>query len=171
MSNFTLQEIQRDYLALEDLLNEAEGEITPILNDWMVELERSLEAKSVGYVYAHQRLEATAELNRNYAKQYMDRARILESAAEQLKSRIKDAMLNMGLKEIKGKGASLKLSNTQPRLEINEALIPPEFIHTEMIEKTTIDKDGIKSQLKDGISIPGARLLESYALRMKMEIK
>lgn len=168
MSNITLREIEVDFQALEDLLCETEGEVGPVMNDWLMEFEKNLTAKAVSYVYVSQKLEALAEINRNFAKQYLDRARVFEGANERLRERLREVMLTTDRREIAGEGATIKLVRSIPRVDVhNEALIPDQFFRTERV----LEKKKVLEALKAGEAVPGARMVETTSIRMKLEVK
>lgn len=101
-------------------------------------------------------------------KEEQERARRrkeMEAMVEDAKAYIKRYMLTEGLAELEGNVVKYTLAKAQPKLVIeDEKVIPNDYKQQTVI--TEIRKDAIKDQLKMGDMIPGARLEESFSLKV-----
>jgi hypothetical protein len=92
----------------------------------------------------------------------------IEAAIESAKVLVKQYMIEEGLVEVEGVNFKMILSKTNPKLIIeDEALIPKDYKQETIV--TTVRKDALKDDLKVGAEIPGAKLEQSYALKIGMK--
>lgn len=150
--------------ALYQLIQEAGGEIGPILDQWESEITTNLKEKADNCNSLIESIELEESYFREKSKQCSEVARTLANARERLKDRIKYVMISTGVNEIEGNEIRFKLSNTKPALVLDEATLPVSW----KMEIITIepDKERIRAALEQGEFIPGATLKESHALRV-----
>lgn len=159
----TILDIAADYRALEQLIEEAQGELTPELEAWLTEMEQTLATKTDAYVHILTRLEATEDYLNEQAKKLSDAAKSIEAHRERMKSRIKLAMVTMDRREV-GSGAWLfKRSPAAPRLVIDdEAKIPQAF----KVQRWEVVKSDIKDAIAKGAPVDGAHIETGDSLRI-----
>lgn len=161
--NNSLMQIEADALALEQLIFEQGGELNETIEQWLAEVDQKLAQKVDSYNAVMDRFESTAAHLKKKADTFSAAARAVTNVRERLKDRIKNAMTVLGKTEMTGDHVVFKMVRTAPRLELNEKDLPAQYMIVRQI--TEPDKERIKNELKDGIAIPGAALLESFALR------
>lgn len=161
--NKNLMTIAEDALALEQLILENGGELTPELEAWLDEVDRRLSTKADSYSFAIDRFESTAEVLRKRAESYVAAARTLDNTVARLKDRIKTAIMMMEKREVRGKEIVFKLQNSAAKLVLKDIELPKAYMIAETFYRP--DRERILAELKDGAIIPGAVLLPNYALR------
>lgn len=153
-----------DYRALEELIFQENGELNETLEQWLSECQRNLATKVDSYGYILDRLDSTSDELKRQAKRFSDAAKQVENARDRLKETVKTTLQVLEKNEIKGESFTFKLSNTAQRLVLDETALPENY----KMQVTTIvpDKERIKSDLKEGKEIQGARLEGGKALRV-----
>lgn len=160
----TLLAAAQDEVALMALVQEAEGELTPQLEEWLAEVEKNIATKADHYRFVLDRLEANAEALDKRAKELRAAAVALHNVQESIKGRIKQAMTTMGTNEVKGESFRFKLSNSAPRIVVdNEDKVPLTFKREETV--WTPDKKAIKESFDLGVPVEGCHIEQGQTLR------
>lgn len=165
----TLIEITNDQKAVEDLLTEINGDISDqdtekLIETWIAEITKDLANKSDSYKFRMDSIDKFIEQFKSYSDMFSKQARILKNLSDSLKDRLKMAMIEMNMSEIKGNLFIHKLSATKKSLKIeNESNIPKEYFYQTIT--TSLDKDKLRADLESGKSIPGAYLEDNFAIR------
>lgn len=159
----SLFEIVFQSQVLTQQIIEAGGELSPELEQALEQVDLAITAKVDGYNAVMDRLELEATYWKAKADMYSKIAKAHTAAQDRMKNAIKQAMQAMGKTEVCGDDVKFKLANAQPKLILDEAKIPKEF---KMIVTThVVDKERIKTALKEGFAVAGAQLEPSVALR------
>ncbi len=159
----TLRTLVQQSNDLMSQLAEAGGELTPELESQLAHVELSLPEKIDSYSHLMDKLDLEIEMWKQKADFYYSIAKSCKNVKERLKENIKFAMQEMTVSEIKGNDVRFKLSNSKPTLLIDEELIDP--LYTSQVTTTVIDKKRIEEDLKNGVPVAGARLVENVSLR------
>lgn len=127
--NNTLFDIVGEYKQLYDLLTETDPDDTElqVIEDTLEGIEGELEAKAAGYVFIIKQLDMEAAKCKELADEWKAKQQARENAQKRLKKALKDAMVHLGLKELKAGDYVLKLQNNGGLLPIiydNEQEIP-----------------------------------------------
>jgi D-ribose pyranose/furanose isomerase RbsD len=157
----TLHEIVSKVSDITAQIVEANGEISPDVENQLIEIDLSLARKIDSYSVVMERLESEADYWDKKAKMMKAIADSHYKLREKLRERIKEAMIAMEKTEIRGSDVRFKLCKTQPRLVVNEGELPLNYKRVVL----EIDKEKIKADLKNQVEVPGASLQESFALR------
>lgn len=164
MSTTLIQRAQ-DARAMETLLEESGGELShPCMSSWLEEVQKNVAEKADHYVTMKDMLKAKAEQFRVESKAFQDAARQIESVLDAMNDRVKAAMAIMQTDEIRGNLYRFKLSNSAPKLLVDEYRIPDAFKMVVMV--TNVDREKIKTALQAGEEVEGARLEPVSALRV-----
>lgn len=160
----SLVEIVKDNIALEELLLEADGELCPTLEEWMIITEQNKIEKVDAYKSFIEHLEKGSEYFAAKAIEAHKLKKAYDSQIERLKNNLKWSMQQLGVEELAGTDYKYKLSTSKPRVDVYDETKLPEM-YTRI--KTTVEpnKDVIAKSLEIGIVIPGARLVEGKTLR------
>lgn len=150
----TLYEIDGNWSALEQLLIEAEGDISGIpgetLEQWLKELETDLSTKADGYAAMIQEILARAEARKAEADRLNHRAKVDFAAAERLTLWLKEVMVKHGVKKLKTLHFNISVCNNGGRTPI-ELTWPVEQIPAEYIRLQPIVKmDEVRDALEKG---------------------
>jgi len=159
----TLMQRIDDRLAIWQAIRDMDGELTPFIESWLAEVEKSLAVKVDGYKFLQDELKSEGERLREEAKRITAAARTIDAMGDALQERIKLAMQKMETDEIVGKVWRYKLSNTAPALVIDASKLPEEFKLT-VVTKVP-DRDRIKPLLEMGETIAGCELRAGKSLR------
>lgn len=158
----TLYNITLDHLALMDEIEEAEGLLTPEMEEALIINEKDLQTKTVGYlefIKSRERFKADCK---DEIKRLQGLVKKDEMLIQILKDRILSAVNIFGEITV----GTLKFGRRKSTVLIieNEELIPKEY----KIQKvtTSIDRMKIKSDLKT-MDIPSAQLQTNYNLSIK----
>ncbi|MBP6714140.1 MAG: siphovirus Gp157 family protein [Aliarcobacter sp.] len=162
----SLYGLSQEFRAFEEVSNEIEfddetGEIidnTDTLKQLFEELECNYIDKLDSCQYIRKELEGKADLLAAEIKRLQARKKALENRAERLKTLMCDSMLVSGETKLKGKH-SFSLGSRKV-LQLDENLAP-EFFNQEYIRtKKEFDKKKITDDLKAGVIIDGAAMVE-----------
>lgn len=148
----TLFNINEDFAAMDELLDECEGEITgveEIINKWFAELGQDVREKADGYAAFIMELEARAKARNEESDRLKHRAKIDENTASWLRSRLKDFMESRAIPRLETRRFKIGVQTNggvQP-LHIKAPLVAksiPEF------QRITIDinNDAIRKALE-----------------------
>lgn len=149
--------------ALETMLVESDGEITPDVEAFLAVNAAELQQKVDSYSLIMERLETLAGYYKNRSEFFAQVSKQCESARDRLESNIENAMKVLKTDEIAGQDVRFKLVKSNPSVVIeNEKLIPAEYKK----EKVTvsIDKKRLGEDLKIG-DVTGAKLESKEYLR------
>lgn len=100
--SLTLQQIAGEFAALDQLLEEAEGEITPEIEAWLTEYSVAERDKVDAYIGYVKHLEAQAKAACGLAAELNAKAFTLEKRSALLTSRMAAHMESRGLEELRG---------------------------------------------------------------------
>lgn len=158
----TLELIKQDLLNLQARLIENEGSLDQILELELNQITENLQKKADHYAYRIDRLEHIAKFWEDKEREAYDVKKAILKHIEDMKSKIKDTMKELDLKEIKGEQYNFKTKFGIPKLITEPEILPREYYITETITKP--DNERIKQDLKSGKEIDGAKLIYNQAL-------
>lgn len=159
-----LYPIQQQHLALISIVEDNDGEVADDVYNalQLTEAEFKEQALSVGYCVKH--LEDRADT----IKKEIDRLKGLlsrtTSAGAAIELKLKNAMQQFGMPEIKGETLKLSFRKSESVL-VDEDVIGRDWCITKTTHQP--DKAAIKKALKEGQAIPGARLVENQNLQIR----
>jgi len=159
----SLTEIINQVSEIEKQLADSGGELTPELEAMIVQVEISLPAKIDSYDYVIRKMSHAAEFYKERAQFFTKFSKSCENVGKKIKDSLKFRMLEMGLEELLGNEIRFKLRNNKPSVFIkDESLVPDKY----RIAVTTykIDNDKILADLKAGVDVPGAEILQSKSV-------
>lgn len=136
------------------------------LTDTLELIGAELDAKVEACLMVIENQVAYADALKAQEKAFAERRKAAETQSENLKRYVKDCMAKAG----KDKAGSIKVATlTKPRKVlyiVNDGDLPDEY--RQQVVRYTIDKKAIEQQLKDGVEVSGAELVDSdYGLRIK----
>lgn len=160
----SLYQITQEQAELFNFILEADGEITPDVEESLKINEQNFETKARGYIWMIKKLEAdnitiTEELNRLERIEKRNNKMI-----DRLKENMKYALEIFGeSKKVDTFTLSLRKSKS---VEIIDADVIPESFR---VVKTTetINKTEIKKAIESGVTVPGATIKENNNLQIK----
>lgn len=157
--------LTQEMLSLINQVEEAEGELTPELEEALAITEEALEAKVVNYGWATKFLQADTDIISAEIKRLQEKKKAKEKTIERLKETAAQAMMLFGKTKIDTPTLTVSLRKSESVVVENESLLPLEYL----VEKVTVsaDKAAIKQALKSGIELEGASIQEKQNLQLK----
>ncbi len=160
-----LWEIAEDVLALDALLDETNGELTPEIEAaWLAmqtELAHNEAAKLDGYVHYIRSLEMEANAAREEASMYLARAKSREKRTEWIKARLKDYLILTNRKSIKtetGRIVAVQANGGVQALDIakdlDPATLPSEFVRI----VREVNTEAVRKHVEEYGALPFATL-------------
>lgn len=162
----TLYDLDRDYLALEELLLEAGPELDAeaalafdrLFADWTADSAE----KAEGYYRIIRKLEMQASAAKAEAEQYAMMARVRTNAAARLKDRMKAHLEATGRKEIvtaSGKKFVVQSNGGKLPLAVNDSLCDLDEINQDFVRvKKELDTEAVREHLESGCPLLWASL-------------
>ncbi len=162
----TLNEILQLSTLVTQKLIENEGLITPEISKMLEITEEGLPAKVDAYSAILDRLEMESTYLKEKANEFTKAASQLKDANIRLKARMKEAMIQHGLLELKGKDERFVISPSRSAVEITDSkMIPAKYKTQRTVVEEVIDKDAIRASLERGEPIGGVELRPVFALK------
>jgi len=160
----SLFRITDEMYRLNTLLEEAEGEITPEIEELMEMVdEDQFDQKVESYVNLIQMLESDVTATKEYKKGLDASIKRDQRVIDRLKSTLSDSMLALGKKEKRGPGFKVSFRKSTAAVIDPEAKIPKKYI----VSKPSVDKRAILAALKEGKRVRGAKLEERQNIQIK----
>lgn len=160
----TLYDITEDLIALDELLEEAGGDITDeaveaAITSWFEELGDNLETKVDNYAQFIVELKARAEVRKAEAARLTKLAKTGMKNADALIVRMKDAFIAMGRKKLETKRFVVSVANNGGKRSLDiHGEVPKEYQKTETVTSNDVDK--IRTALDAGTELDFAVLQE-----------
>ena len=161
----TIYQIEQNYNQLAEELIDNGGELTPELETALAITEEQLQNKSVAYSFVIKQMDADVDIIDAEIKRLQALKKQREKASEYLKERIKHAMDLFQTDEIKTPLVKINFRKSET-VEVEDVnALPATFKVVKVTEQA--DKVAIKAAIKDGIEIPGCRIIENRNLQIK----
>lgn len=158
----TLFDITEDLAAIDDLLAEVGGDVSDpavesAIEGWFAEIESNFDAKADNYAALIRQMEARAEIRREESKRLLERARIDESSARFLKSRLITAMHHLGKRTVETDRFRISVAKNGGLQGVEvTGDVPPEF--RKIVSEP--DTAAIRTALLEGSELSFAHLRE-----------
>lgn len=161
--NQTLYHIREEHIRLIDLVEQAEGELSPDLYEAIQLNEKDLQECAISYGYVIRQYEDTEEL---IAKE-IDRLQALKERAhkrrEVFKGMIVQAMTAYKINRIESPTLKLFFRKSKAVQINDERLIPSHYYEMNPV----LSKTKIREAIDAGLSVPGAGIVERQNLQVK----
>lgn len=163
----TFIEIQEEIANMLDIPDDQlDDEHKRLMDAYLNELAEQEAGKIDGFAQFIRVQSAHAEACKNEGRRLLERAKSAERRLQSLKNHYTGEMLKRGLKKISGSVYSISLRKSQTVEATDDLSILPEpyLRKKEIIEP---DKETIREALKDGLEVPGCKLVEKYSLQIR----
>lgn len=160
----TLRALVENEFQVMQALYDSGGELTPEIEAMLRLSEDAMPEKVDGYAHMIDRLQNEGERLAVIAKQYSKMMTSIANAIDWMKDTLCASMQQLEIDELKGVDRKFRLQRSQPKLEVQQDHLPATYIKEEVVYKN--DTKQIKADLESGIKVPGARLVESYHVRV-----
>ena len=167
MNKLTLYEINQEYLLALDAFTDPEADIPlEAAMDTLDGIEGQLQDKAVNVAKFMQNLDATAKAIKEAEQKMAKRRKAIENRAQWMKDYLKHNMEASGITKIESPWFRLAIQKNPEAVEITDENMLPDEFKTEVVT-TKIDKAAIKQVIKDGVSVPGAMLMQGTRLAIR----
>ncbi|MCS9997129.1 siphovirus Gp157 family protein [Weissella confusa] len=136
-----------------------------VFNDTIESLDDALEEKLTGYAYVIRNLEADEVALKEEERRLNDKRKAVATKIENIKGRVEQAMFELGLDSAPAGTMKFKFNKSNKVVIDDEENIPDDFVKVKT--ERAIDKKAIKAAIKMGVTIDGARVVESKTLGLK----
>lgn len=157
-----LYNIETEYLTLMGQVEDAEGELTPELEEALSINESQLQGKSIAYLH----IISTREAVNLQAKEEIKRLQAFVKANDSLVNRLKDRLLNavnlFGAFEVGINKFGTRKSSSVEVDSVNT--LDPRYKIVKITESA--DKKAIKEAIKSGKEIEGCRIVDKLGLKI-----
>ena len=159
----SLFDLSTDYQQLYDLIAEQEDE--QILKDTLASINDAIEDKADGYVAVIKTLEGDNKAIDEEIKRLRQRKTSNQNGVKRLKESLQAVMEQTGKEKFKTALNTYSIANNPPSIEVvNESLIPKSY-WVEQAPK--LNKKEILSDIKNGVEIKGAEVVQTRSLRVR----
>ena len=162
----TLYEIGTELEHLWQLIDAADGELTPELEAALAAVDLADSEKVDAYCRLIRELEGRVELRKAEAARLRDLAAVDENGAERMKARLKDHLERTGRQRIETRLFRVWVQNSAPSVVYAGAVenLPREFTRI----KVEIDKEALHAAARAGETLPeGVEIVRGTNLRIK----
>lgn len=159
----TLLELARLSRSLNDMLEETGGELTPEIEASLALTKENLPGKVDAYYFQLQDFERRKE---TFIKIYEEAERCIklyDRLIDKLENNMEYALKEMKLKQVIGEYSKFNLINSRQKVEVNLPELSESYLKTKT--EKYVDKLSLYDDLKSGIEIKGARLVENTYLK------
>ncbi len=135
----------------------------------MAEVEGSIEEKATGYGKIIRNLESSAAAAKAEADRLSNKAKAYEHNAKRLKAYLYASMEAIGKDKIKTDLFTFAIQNNPPSVDIGEDFMKWALGNDRYLryKDPEVDKKAILADIKAGIEVPYATLIQSRSLRMR----
>lgn len=162
--NTSLITLTKDLADLEIKILQADGEITPETEFMLSQLTSDIARKVDNYDLFISGLKRKAEFYKSKAEEFNKAQKNLLAFVDRMRETLKLVLTQFPNSEIKGEHAYFKLVRSGKKLVIDdESRLPSKYKIT--VSEVVPDKELIKSNLEDGITVEGAHLEDIIQLR------
>lgn len=158
----TLYDIEKDYLTLISQIEQAEGEITPEVEEQLIINETQLQGKSVAYLQVITTKEGVNSAIDIEIKRLEALKKRNNNLVDRLKDRLLEAVKLFGEFEVGFNKFSTRKSSSVYVEDVNS--LPSEFKTVKVTEAA--DKKAIKDAIKAGKEIKGCSIVENLNLKI-----
>lgn len=161
-----LFQIESEYRSIAQQLMDAEGELTPELEQSLAINKEQLQLKSQGYAMVIREAEAEINIIESEMKRLMELQDKRNSLVSKLKERISQAMELYGIEKIETPLMTISFRKSESVEIDNFDLLPNEY---KVIPEAKLraDKKAIKEAIKSGIDVQGAYIQSNKSLQIK----
>lgn len=166
----SLVALMKDFNALDELLIESGGELDPVLEQWMQLNEKNISEKVDGYKLFMDHLAAKIDFLKGMEEEIYGTRKALANQIDRMKNTLKFAAAQMQKDELLGERYRFKISESKPKLSIEDAdSIPAQFMTETIVFKP--DLEALQKAIDAGEVIPGVKLVTTVSLRSYVNSK
>lgn len=170
--SLSLYKISSDTRELIEKITESGGEVTEDQDKLLVEMQYQLKNKAEGIVhwtnYQNDLMKAASER----IAELDDFIEKIQKSLDKLDNYVSNCMGMLGTSKIEFGLYSIVKTKPRQVVEIqDETLVPLEYVKIPPTPDPVISKQSIAKALKEGIEVPGARLVDSENISIHYKVK
>ncbi len=152
---------------LENQLVALAGELTPELEQALMQLEIAIPNKVQNYINLLDRLELETDHLYDKGQKFLMASKALGNLRQKLLDNIKNTMVNNQLSELRGSDEVFTITKGKPKVVVGpDAKLPPELVETTI--ETRPRKDEIRARLERGDLFHGISLEPTVVLKRRI---
>jgi hypothetical protein len=159
-----LFQISQDYMQLLGLIEEAEGEVTPEIDQQLQFTEHRLRTEASNVACLIKTIDYWTDSVEQEIKRLEEIRRKAIKGKELLKNRLSAAMQQFGIERLVDPYITMSFRKSEAVEVTDETMIPETYLEP---QPSKIDKLKIKDALKKGVAVPGAELVQRKNLQIK----
>jgi hypothetical protein len=163
----TLKQLLAQKQIAMNLVEVADGELTPELELKLKQSEMSLLEKADAYAAVRDELYSTVEHLKAKENEFKTAREHVETYIERFEKRLIDTLLERGMTELVGEDVVFKISPTRGTVEITDQDAAKLFYGREKVT-IDIDKAAIREALDSGEQLSFAKIQQNYSIKQKV---
>lgn len=162
---FKMYDLTEMYLNIWDLVNDDEMDLDS-LETALQTVEDNITVKAENMAKLIKNIEGNIKALKGEEKRLQGKRRALENKIVNIKDYLEYQLKNMDLKKVQGDIFTVAIQKNPPTVKFtDEDLIPEKYKET--IVTTKIPKKAILDDIKEGIEVPGAEMIQGESLRIR----
>ncbi|EAC5027261.1 TPA: siphovirus Gp157 family protein [Listeria monocytogenes] len=157
----TLYSIQGKY---QQLLNLAEQLDPELLKDTLESIDDELETKAENIAFVIKELEGQSLILEKETKRLAERKNTINNNVKRLKQSLFDAMITANKQKIKTNLFTLDIRKNPPSLIVEDE---SKLLNYLIEQPKKLDKTKLGDDLKKGIEVPGAKIIQTERLQIR----
>ncbi|EDO0850329.1 siphovirus Gp157 family protein [Listeria monocytogenes] len=157
----TLYSIQGKY---QQLLNLAEQLDPELLKDTLESIDDELETKAENVAFVIKELEGQSLILEKETKRLAERKNTINNNVKRLKQSLFDAMITANKQKIKTNLFTLDIRKNPPSVIVEDE---SKLLNYLIEQPKKLDKTRLKDDLKKGIEVPGAKIIQTERLQIR----
>ncbi|EAE7347978.1 siphovirus Gp157 family protein [Listeria monocytogenes] len=157
----TLYSIQGKY---QQLLNLAEQLDPELLKDTLESIDDELETKAENVAFVIKELEGQSLILEKETKRLAERKNTINNNVKRLKQSLFDAMITANKQKIKTNLFTLDIRKNPPSIMVEDE---SKLLNYLIEQPKKLDKTKLSDDLKQGIEVPGAKIIQTERLQIR----
>lgn len=156
-----LYELAGNYLEVLDMITDGDDRYL----DTLEALDGAIEHKADNYARVMKTLEMGIEGLKGEEKRLATRRKYMENSVKRMKDSLQNTMIAMDKRKIKSELFTFSIAKNPHRMELlDDTLIPKDYF---VPQPDSLDRKKLTDDLKNGLSIDGAKLVQGESLRIR----
>lgn len=160
----TLLELAKLSRSLNDMLESTGGELTPEIEESLQLTKENLPFKIDAYYFQIEDFKRRSDTFLKIREEAERCMKLYDRLIDNLETRMKLALETMGQTQMTGEYSKFSLVRTKPKVEVNLTELDEQYMKTKT--ERYVDKLKIYDEMKQGIKVQGATLVENTYLKM-----
>lgn len=161
----SMYQIRVDHLSLMQMIEESEGELTPEIEQALSLTQDEFNEKALSYALVVKHFDDETDIINKEIERLSAKLAQAKKKKEVFKQTLSDAMQQFGVNELNTATLKLSFRKSESIEFVDESKIPFSYVEEKVVK--TISKTKIKQDIKQGLDVPGAKLVVNQNLQIK----